>query len=102
MPINIKQVEHLEELARLKLTAKERRLYAAQLSSILDYVNKLQEVKIEGVEPTRHATEAGNVWREDAAVDCPLEERKRILENAPERSDNFFKVKSVFNNSQCP
>lgn len=96
MPIDIKDVEHLEELARLKLSEKEKKLYATQLSSILEYMDKLQQVDVEGVESTGHATEAKSVWREDVVRGCTDEEKKRILDNAPEKSGSLFKVKKVF------
>ncbi|MBU0648706.1 Asp-tRNA(Asn)/Glu-tRNA(Gln) amidotransferase subunit GatC [Patescibacteria group bacterium] len=96
MTIDQKQIEHLQNLTRLNLPDKEKKLYVKQLSSILDYVNKLQEVDIEGVAPCAHATEEGSVWREDVVQDCDKDEKKRILDNAPERADNLFRVKSVF------
>jgi len=86
----------LEELARIKLTPKERKLYVNQLSLVLDYVNKLQEVDVEGVEPTGHASESKNVMRDDDVIDCAKDEVERILDNAPEMKDSLFKVKSVF------
>lgn len=96
MSITLEQIEHLEELARIHLIPKERKLYAKQLSSVLDYVNKLQEVDVEGVEPTGHASERKNILRDDEAIDCPVAEVERILENAPDIKDGLFKVKSVF------
>ncbi|MDD4995443.1 MAG: Asp-tRNA(Asn)/Glu-tRNA(Gln) amidotransferase subunit GatC [Patescibacteria group bacterium] len=96
MTISLTEIKHLEDLARIELSDKERKLYSEQLSSILDYVNKLQEVDVAGVEATAHASESENVWREDGVIACPKEERERILKNAPERSDDLFKVKSVF------
>ncbi|NIP33083.1 Asp-tRNA(Asn)/Glu-tRNA(Gln) amidotransferase subunit GatC [Candidatus Saccharibacteria bacterium] len=96
MTIDLTEIKHLEELARIALIDKERKQYSKQLSSILEYVSKLQEVNIEGVEPTGHATEGENVWRDDEVIDCPLEEVKRILDNAPELKDKLIKVKGVF------
>lgn len=94
--MDLKQVEYLENLVRIKLTPRERKLYAKQLGTILEYVEKLQEVDVQKIQSTGHATELKSVWREDAAIDCPAEEKKRILDNAPEKSGDFFKVKSVF------
>ena len=96
MTIDLEEIKHLEELARIKLNDKERELYSDQLSSILEYVNKLREVDVEGVEPTGHAGEAENVWREDAVIDSSNEVKKRIMDNAPELVKKLFKVKSVF------
>ena len=96
MTIDLEEIKHLEELARIKLTDKEREKYGEQLSSILEYVNKLQEVDIKGVEATGHASEAKNIWREDTVNECAGEIKKRIMENAPELVKKLFKVKSVF------
>lgn len=96
MTIDLNEIKHLEELARIALTDNERKQYAKQLSSILEYVDQLQEVDVAGVEPTGHATESKNVWREDEVIGCPLDEVGRILDNAPELKDKLFKVKGVF------
>jgi len=96
MALSLEQIEHLEELARIKLAPKERKLYAKQLSSVLDYVNKLQEVDVEAALPTGHASESKNIVRDDEVVDCPAGEVERILENAPDMKDSLFKVKPVF------
>jgi len=60
------QVRHIAKLARLKIEDAEVEKFATELTSILDYVDMLQEVDTEGVEPTAQVTGLHNVFREDA------------------------------------
>ena len=96
MKLNKQQVEHIAILARLELTEKEKEMFASQLSSILDYVEKLKEVDTDGVEETSQVTGLINSIRDDVVEEAPLELKQGILSNAPDREDNLFKVKSVF------
>ena len=96
MKLNKQQVEHIAVLARLELTEKEKEMFASQLSSILDYVEKLKEVDTDGVEETSQVTGLINSIRDDVVEEAPLELKQGILSNAPDREDNLFKVKSVF------
>jgi len=63
------QVRHIAKLARLEISDDEVEKYAKELSAILDYVEKLKEVKTDGVEPTAQVTGQANVLREDAIED---------------------------------
>ena len=98
MAITRKDVEHVARLARLSLTEEEKERYAAQLSSILDYIEKLQQLNTDNVEPMTHAIPMANVWREDLAQssrDRGLGDPKDVVANAPESEGPFFKVKKV-------
>lgn len=59
------QVRHIAKLARLELTDAEVEKFATDLTSILQYVDRLTEVNTEGVEPLKNATGITNNWRED-------------------------------------
>ena len=96
MKLNKQQVEHIAILARLELTEKEKEMFAGQLSSILDYVEKLKEVDTGGVEETSQVTGLINSIRDDIVEEATIESKQGILNNAPDREDNLFKVKSVF------
>ncbi|NCF75416.1 MAG: Asp-tRNA(Asn)/Glu-tRNA(Gln) amidotransferase subunit GatC [Xanthomonadaceae bacterium] len=96
MKLNKQQVEHIAVLARLKLTEKEKEMFAVQLSSILDYVEKLKEIDTKGLEETSQVTGLINSVREDIIEDSTLESKKEILENAPDKEGDLFKVKNVF------
>jgi aspartyl-tRNA(Asn)/glutamyl-tRNA(Gln) amidotransferase subunit C len=88
--INIDQVA---QLARLRLKPEEREKLSKDLEAILAYVDQLRELNTEGVEPTSHAMALENVFRKDAVK--PGEVRDRVLEFAPKREGNFFKVPKV-------
>ncbi|MCD4705692.1 Asp-tRNA(Asn)/Glu-tRNA(Gln) amidotransferase subunit GatC [bacterium] len=96
MKLNKQQVEYIAVLARLELTEKEKEMFATQLSSILEYVEKLKEVNTDGVEETSQVTGLINSIRDDVIEETALESKQGILNNSPDREDNLFKVKSVF------
>jgi aspartyl-tRNA(Asn)/glutamyl-tRNA(Gln) amidotransferase subunit C len=86
--------EKVAKLARLGLTEKEIGKFQKELSGILNYIEKLKEADVSGVEPALHAIQIGNVKRKDRAYKkTPAE---KLIELAPDRKDGFLKVKSVF------
>ncbi len=89
------EVKHIADLARLELTDEELEKYGGQLSDILGYIDQLQEVDVNGVEPTAQITGSLNVFREDIVVDWSEEEKRVALDNAPSLEDNQYKVKKV-------
>lgn len=95
MKISRKDVEYVARLARLELTETEKDTFTGQLGSILEYIDQLNRLETADVPPTSHVLALQNVWREDAARPCPETVRENILANAPEREDDFFKVKKV-------
>ena len=93
MRITKQDVEHVAKLARLEITETEKETFAQQLSDILTYVEKLNTLKTEGVEPTATVLGQTNVFREDKArPSLPVE---KALANAPERTDGFFVVPKI-------
>jgi aspartyl-tRNA(Asn)/glutamyl-tRNA(Gln) amidotransferase subunit C len=93
MPITREDVIHVANLARLELDPAAIDAYAAQLDEILAYVTKLNEVETAGIEPTRHASERTNAFRED--VPQPGLTLERVLANAPESEDQQFVVPKI-------
>lgn len=95
MPSHISpaDVDHIAHLSRLKLSSEEIRLFGDQLSSILDYIEKLNEVNTDGVEPTAHALPVCNVFRPDEPR--PSLGSERVLANAPGKDGSFFSVPKV-------
>lgn len=87
------QVEHVAKLARLALTEEEKELYTQQLSKILDYIDQLNEVNTEGVEPMTQPIPTVNVMRED--VINKQFTREAILKNAPHEEYGFFRVPKI-------
>jgi len=86
-------VRHMAHLARLKLTEQEVAVFRRQLSDILRYVAKLNELDVSGVEPTAHPLPVRNVFRSDQPHEPYTPER--ALANAPQREGSFFKVPKV-------
>jgi aspartyl-tRNA(Asn)/glutamyl-tRNA(Gln) amidotransferase subunit C len=87
------QVRKVAHLARLELTAQEEEQFTTQLSSILEYFEQLSSLDTEGVAPTARAIDVSNVTRVDSM--SPYANREVILEAAPEREGEFFRVPQI-------
>ena len=87
------QVRKVAKLSRLDLTEAEVEEFTGQLSAILDYVEKMNELDTSGVEPLAHCLPVSNVLREDVAKESLGTEK--VLANAPQRDDEFFKVPKI-------
>ena len=90
--IDREQVLHVARLARLALTDDEVERMSSELSTILEHVERISELDLEGVEPTSHVVELENVLRPDEPR--PSWERKRMVEAAPDHSEGAFSVPS--------
>jgi aspartyl-tRNA(Asn)/glutamyl-tRNA(Gln) amidotransferase subunit C len=93
MSVSRKDVEHIAELARLKFNDEELENFTNQLNEILTYVDKLNELDTENVEPLSHPVENNNVFRDDKIK--PSIPKEKALKNAPEKDENFFRVPKV-------
>ncbi|MFM8527100.1 MAG: Asp-tRNA(Asn)/Glu-tRNA(Gln) amidotransferase subunit GatC [bacterium] len=80
--IDREQVRHVARLARLSLSEEEEVRITEQLSGILEHVEKISALDLEGVEPTTHVIELTNRFRPDVPVEAPP--REILLEAAPE------------------
>ncbi|MFH1769444.1 MAG: Asp-tRNA(Asn)/Glu-tRNA(Gln) amidotransferase subunit GatC [Parcubacteria group bacterium] len=89
------EVDHIARLARIELTDKEEEKMTQEIGAILEYFEKLKEVDTEGVEPTAHVTGSENIFREDDSPHEPGEYSKKILDQAPDKKDDFVKVKGI-------
>jgi aspartyl-tRNA(Asn)/glutamyl-tRNA(Gln) amidotransferase subunit C len=94
MHLTSDDVRHVADLARLHLTDEEVRLYTQQLSAILDYAERLQEVDTSGVPPTPYVLPLQNVMAED--IPQPSLPNEVALANAPDKANGFFRVRAVF------
>lgn len=95
MQINQKDVAYVARLARLALTDEEKDRYASQLAAILGYIDQLNALNTDAVPATSHVVPLVNAWRPDEARASSEETRERILNNAPDRDGDFFRVKKV-------
>jgi len=90
--IEREQVLHVAKLSRLQLSDEEVGRLETELSSILDHVDRLAEIDIEGVEPTSHVVPLENVLRDDEPR--PSLDREVALSQAPDPHDGAFRVPS--------
>jgi aspartyl-tRNA(Asn)/glutamyl-tRNA(Gln) amidotransferase subunit C len=88
--IDREQVLHVARLARLRLSEEEVDRMAGEMSTILGHVETMNELDLDGVEPTTHVVELQNVLREDVPRECLP--RERALEQAPDVADGGFRV----------
>lgn len=93
MAIGTDEVRHIAHLANLDFDEGELQILARQLNSILDYMEKLNELDTGEIEPTSHLTQIQNVFREDRVV--PSNPLSEALANAPETQDGHFTVPRV-------
>ena len=87
------EIDHVALLARLELKDEEKELFSKQVGSIIEYVDKLNELDIDDVEPTAHVLPIKNVFREDELRDSFP--REKALQNAPRKNDGFYKVPKI-------
>ncbi len=93
MPLTLVEVEHIAELARLRLTDDEKTLFRGQLSAILEYAARLQQVDTSAISPTATVLPLHNVMRADAvAPSLPPED---VLANAPDAAEGCFRVGTI-------
>jgi aspartyl-tRNA(Asn)/glutamyl-tRNA(Gln) amidotransferase subunit C len=91
--ISAAQVEHVAQLARLALSDEEKQHLTEQLNAILTYMEQLNEVPTENVEPTAHVLDLVNVFRDDLVRQTLSADA--ALANAPETAQHFFVVPRI-------
>ncbi|MGB3295555.1 MAG: Asp-tRNA(Asn)/Glu-tRNA(Gln) amidotransferase subunit GatC [Phormidesmis sp.] len=91
--IDIDQVRKVAILARLELSEAEEQQFTSQLSSILEYIQQLDELDTQDIPPTTRAIEVSNITRPDQLA--VFAGREDILDSAPEREADFFKVPKI-------
>lgn len=93
MSLTSDQVKHIALLARVGLVPEELERYRSQLENILDHFQMLQEVDTENIPTTSNPVPLESVLREDEpGSSSPKEE---VLDNAPRREGDYFKVRAV-------
>lgn len=94
MKITREEIDHLATLSNFSLEDAEAEALGKDLNQIIDYISQLDELDVEGVEPTYQVFEMENVWREDEIK--PQEaDREALLALAPEAADHQIKVPKV-------
>jgi len=86
-------LEHVANLARLRLSDEEKERFGRQLALILEHAAKVGEVAAADVPPTSHPVPRANVYRPDEARECLSQEE--ALSNAPQTEDGRFRVPRI-------
>ncbi|MDD5464241.1 MAG: Asp-tRNA(Asn)/Glu-tRNA(Gln) amidotransferase subunit GatC [Candidatus Moranbacteria bacterium] len=89
------EIKNVATLARIGVSEQDVEKYQHDLSEILDYFKKLDEVDVTGVEPIGHITGMQNTFRSDENFDFGELGKEEIMKNVPEVKEGFIKVKSV-------
>ena len=93
MSISKETVEYVAGLSRIELQGNELEKLSRQLQTIIDFIDRLKELKVEGVALTNHILPINNVFKADKPIDSlPAQ---KVLMNAPEKKDNFFVVPKI-------
>lgn len=93
MEITDDTIDNLSHLARLRFTEDKKQAVKKDLQKMIAFVEKLQEVNTDGIEPLLFVSDAVNVLREDEIRGSIT--REEALQNAPHKDDQFFKVPKV-------
>ncbi len=93
MSVTVNEVEKIAKLARIVLNEREKEELTGQMNEILAYIDKLNELDTENIEPMSHPLDLKNVFRDDALKESLPQ--SKALENAPSKTDKFFKVPKV-------
>ena len=93
MNINQNVISKLARLSKLKFNEDEMKLISNDLSKMLEFINQLQDLDTEGVDPLIHVNEEINNWREDQVQDMISQEE--ALSNSPVKDGTYFKLPKV-------
>ena len=96
-PVNRDEILKIASLAKLHLSDEEVSLYTDQINEILEYMNQLDELDTEDIEPLSHVLDQINMTRKDEQT--PSLTREDALKNAPKSDDDYFIVPNVIDKS---
>ena len=89
-------IQHIAKLAKLLIDAEQEKLFTSQLTAILAFVSKLQEIPTDNVEPTAQVTGLINVYREDVVDQLRILTQAKALSNAKKTHNGYFVVPSIW------
>ncbi len=93
MKVNEELVDKLAQLSRLEFDAESKEKIMSDLQRMIEFVDKLNEIDTENVEPLKYITDEQNVLRKDEIIKTITKEE--ALRNAPQRDSDYFKVPKV-------
>lgn len=99
MAITHQDVENIAQLAKLEFSSEEQEAFVGHLAQIVSYVEKINELPLEEVEPTSHVLGLTNVFREDVVE--PSLDQAEVLRNAPKHKNGYFSVPKVIANPKA-
>jgi glutamyl-tRNA(Gln) and/or aspartyl-tRNA(Asn) amidotransferase, C subunit len=94
MQITDETIEYVGILAKLELSDEEKERAKKDMTEMLDYVGKLNELDTSSVEPMSHTFPVSNVMREDVVTNG--DDKENMLKNAPERNEDAYIVPETF------
>lgn len=92
--ISDETIEYVGILAKLELSDDEKEQAKKDMGSMLDYIDKLNELDTEGIEPMSHVFPVDNVFREDVVTNG--DDREQMLANAPQKKEGTYMVPKTF------
>ena len=92
--ISDETIEYVGILAKLELSDEEKEQAKKDMGRMLDYIDKLNELDTEGIEPMSHVFPVDNVFREDVVTNG--DDRDQMLANAPQKKDGTYMVPRTF------
>ena len=94
MALTLNDVEKIAKLAKLRFSQEEKVKLQGEMNEVLGYIDTINQIPgLEDVKPLENINDTENVFREDESVKCLTKEE--ALKNAPDKTDNFFKVPKV-------
>ncbi len=90
MTITQETIQYVAALAKLNVSEEEKKEIAKDLDHILDYIETMNELDTEGIEPMSHVLPVKNVFREDVVIN--QDNRDQLIKNAPKQKDGCFAV----------
>ena len=87
-------IDYVSNLASIPLSSKEKSVFEKQLTDVLNYISKLNEIDTDSIEPIGHITNLQNVLREDKPA--PSLSQDDAIKNAPKTYNGFFEVDAIF------
>jgi len=90
------EILKIAKLANVEINDIDLEMYQSQLSSILEYVEKLNEIDTSGVEPMAHAGDLEDALREDVVQGQTPSTKTKLIDSFTDSEDNLLKVKAVF------
>lgn len=96
MSLSAKDIRHIADLAKLKLTDKEVVQYRREISGIVRYIDRLAEVNVTREQATLRVSDLDHPLREDLAMDWAEDEKSTAIKAAPKNKNKFICVPRIF------